>query len=185
MSIVVCTNRNLNRKSGPVAQLDRAPPSKLGVGGWCPGSPLSRCHSRRSDDHELSPLQYYAHSVSEAPVEEVGRRSGATPHRWQHCSDTADNSMLVLWAKQQTARSRQYSDEFQRKLRGANIRVDHSTAGARVAMEAFAGFKPLGHLLAYVIAGHHAGLANGGSLQGGSTARSIQSPRLSPWDGQS
>ena len=58
-----------------------------------------------------------------------------------------------------------YSNEFQSKLRGANSRVDHSTAGARVAAEAFAGFKPLGQLLAYVIAGHHAGLANGGSLK--------------------
>ena len=58
-----------------------------------------------------------------------------------------------------------YSEGFQRKLRRAKIRVDHSTAGARAAHEAFAGSEPLGLLLAYVIAGHHAGLANGSSLQ--------------------
>jgi hypothetical protein len=42
--------------------------------------------------------------------------------------------------------------------RGEALRVDHSTAGARIAAERYA---QLGRLLAYVIAGHHAGLANG------------------------
>jgi len=51
-----------------------------------------------------------------------------------------------------------YSAEFQRKLHGAATRVDHSTAGARIVHERY---PPLGRLLAYVIAGHHAGLANG------------------------
>ena len=51
-----------------------------------------------------------------------------------------------------------YSGEFQRKLGGENIRVDHSTAGAEVAAERFG---PMGRLIAYVVAGHHAGLANG------------------------
>lgn len=58
-----------------------------------------------------------------------------------------------------------YSTEFQRYL-GANQdgdihygelsgKVDHSTAGAQFAVSRFA---ELGHLLAYAIAGHHAGL---------------------------
>jgi CRISPR-associated endonuclease/helicase Cas3 len=51
-----------------------------------------------------------------------------------------------------------YSPEFQARLRGAKTRVDHSTAGARLAARKHAQF---GKLLAYVIAGHHAGLANG------------------------
>ncbi|WP_087718751.1 CRISPR-associated helicase/endonuclease Cas3 [Salinicola salarius] len=51
-----------------------------------------------------------------------------------------------------------YSHEFQRRLQGAALRVDHATAGAAVAKERLG---PLGHLLAYAIAGHHAGLANG------------------------
>jgi CRISPR-associated endonuclease/helicase Cas3 len=51
-----------------------------------------------------------------------------------------------------------YSREFQRKLAGESLRVDHSTAGARIAVQRYA---QLGRLLAYIIAGHHAGLANG------------------------
>ena len=39
---------------------------------------------------------------------------------------------------------------------------DHSTAGARIADVRFAG--PMGRMLAYVIAGHHAGLANSANL---------------------
>lgn len=50
-----------------------------------------------------------------------------------------------------------YTQEFQQRLRGGS-RVDHATWGARVASERFG---PLGKLLAYGIAGHHAGLANG------------------------
>ncbi|ANF56281.1 CRISPR-associated helicase/endonuclease Cas3 [Halotalea alkalilenta] len=51
-----------------------------------------------------------------------------------------------------------YTRVFQCRLEGAPVRVDHSTAGARIAMEKY---PQLGHLLAYLIAGHHAGLANG------------------------
>jgi CRISPR-associated endonuclease/helicase Cas3 len=53
-----------------------------------------------------------------------------------------------------------HSDEFQRKLNGAAIRVDHSTAGARIAADRYRQFAPLNQLIAYAIAGHHAGLAN-------------------------
>lgn len=49
------------------------------------------------------------------------------------------------------------SPEFQAKLKGHVGHVDHSTAGARVAVDAFGG---LGRVLAFAIAGHHAGLAN-------------------------
>ena len=51
-----------------------------------------------------------------------------------------------------------YCEAFQRKLRGEALRVDHSTAGARISAERYG---QLGRLLAYAIAGHHAGLANG------------------------
>ena len=52
-----------------------------------------------------------------------------------------------------------YTPRFQRRLAGGAERVDHSTAGAQVAVERF-GDK-VGKLLAFCIAGHHAGLANG------------------------
>ncbi|WP_347880333.1 CRISPR-associated endonuclease Cas3'' [Ottowia testudinis] len=51
-----------------------------------------------------------------------------------------------------------YTAEFQARLRGDPRRVDHSTWGAKLAVERFG---PLGSLIAYAIAGHHAGLANG------------------------
>jgi len=51
-----------------------------------------------------------------------------------------------------------YTDDFQRRIAGDAIRVDHATRGAMVAVERFG---PIGMLLAYGIAGHHAGLANG------------------------
>ncbi|AVR89899.1 CRISPR-associated helicase/endonuclease Cas3 [Thauera aromatica] len=51
-----------------------------------------------------------------------------------------------------------YTADFQRRLAGDAIRVDHATRGAMVAIERYG---PLGYLIAYAIAGHHAGLANG------------------------
>ena len=50
-----------------------------------------------------------------------------------------------------------YTVEFQQRLHGGR-RVDHATWGAKVAIERY---PRLGPLLAYAIAGHHAGLANG------------------------
>lgn len=51
-----------------------------------------------------------------------------------------------------------YTEQFQRRLSGDYGRVDHSTWGARLAIERYG---QAGKLLAYGIAGHHAGLANG------------------------
>ena len=51
-----------------------------------------------------------------------------------------------------------YSEPFQNRLRGAAKPVNHSTAGAK---EAITRWKMTGKLMAYCIAGHHAGLANG------------------------
>lgn len=50
-----------------------------------------------------------------------------------------------------------YSEDFAKRLEGGK-RVDHATAGAKVAVERWSR---LGKLPAYVVAGHHAGLANG------------------------
>jgi CRISPR-associated endonuclease/helicase Cas3 len=51
-----------------------------------------------------------------------------------------------------------YTDAFQKRIRGDSQRVDHATWGARIACERYGA---LGRLMAYGIAGHHAGLANG------------------------
>src|SRR5262249_60589270 len=126
------------------------------------------------DDHpNFSPV--YAHSIKDAPVE-----------RWQTMRDHAV-AVAALAAKRGTkfgagelARVAgllhdvgKYSNRFQRKLMGEALRVDHSTAGARIAAERYA---QLGRLLAYVIAGHHAGLANG-TGEGGPTPLDL---RLDP-----
>ncbi|MGB9521619.1 MAG: CRISPR-associated helicase Cas3', partial [Anaerolineales bacterium] len=58
-----------------------------------------------------------------------------------------------------------YSYEFQQRLDGGKRRVDHSTAGAKELLDLFKGKpqEPLAKLLAYPIAGHHAGLADYGN----------------------
>ncbi len=56
-----------------------------------------------------------------------------------------------------------YSEDFAKRLEGGK-RVDHATAGAKVAVEKWTR---LGKLLAYVVAGHHAGLTNGVDLGNG------------------
>ena len=61
-----------------------------------------------------------------------------------------------------------YSAEFQKRLEGKDIRVDHSTAGAKEATKIFNNdLQPAGILSAYLIAGHHGGLMNYGSIEGG------------------
>ncbi len=58
-----------------------------------------------------------------------------------------------------------YSPEFQRRLEGANIHVDHSTAGAIEAGKLF--HKSYSLLFAYAVSGHHGGLLNYGSSESG------------------
>src|SRR5262249_50299430 len=126
------------------------------------------------DDHP-NVSTVYAHSIKNAPAE-----------HWQTMCDHA-LAVAELAAERgmkfganELARVAgllhdvgKYSDSFQRKLRGEALRVDHSTAGARIAAERYA---QLGRLLAYVIAGHHAGLANG-TGEGGPTPLDL---RLDP-----
>lgn len=55
-----------------------------------------------------------------------------------------------------------YSDEFQRRIRGENIRVEHSICGALEAAKLEGKGKPLTRLLQLCIAGHHSGIPNYG-----------------------
>jgi len=54
-----------------------------------------------------------------------------------------------------------YSNRFQERIRGANLRIDHSTAGAKYLYES--NKNKLGLIAAYCISGHHGGLPDGGS----------------------
>jgi CRISPR-associated endonuclease/helicase Cas3 len=58
-----------------------------------------------------------------------------------------------------------YSKEFQARLRGAKIRVDHATAGAKEVIQVFKGTpqQAFATLLAYCISGHHTGLLDYGN----------------------
>ena len=61
-----------------------------------------------------------------------------------------------------------YSSEFQRRLEGEKIHVDHSTAGTIEATRLFKDEQSAaGLLFAYIVAGHHGGLLNYGSAEGG------------------
>jgi CRISPR-associated endonuclease/helicase Cas3 len=51
-----------------------------------------------------------------------------------------------------------YTVEFQQRLEGKHPRVDHATWGAKIALYKYGA---CGYFVAYNIAGHHAGLANG------------------------
>lgn len=63
-----------------------------------------------------------------------------------------------------------YTEAFQRRLEGENIRVDHSTAGAALLLGTMpAKDRGIAELVAYGIAGHHAGLPD----KGGEAASSL------------
>ena len=57
-----------------------------------------------------------------------------------------------------------YSIEFQARLRGSKVKVDHATAGAKELTRIFKGTpqEALATLLAYCVSGHHTGLLNYG-----------------------
>lgn len=59
-----------------------------------------------------------------------------------------------------------YSSAFQKRLRDPTVAVDHSTAGAQYLVNHW-GKDPFAKILAYVIAGHHSGLPDYGSLADG------------------
>lgn len=63
-----------------------------------------------------------------------------------------------------------YSYPFQERLMGRPVRVDHATHGAKAVIAAYPEFEHMAFLIAYAIAGHHAGLANGASSEGRRTS---------------
>jgi len=104
---------------------------------------------------------YYAHSTGNLPYE-----------HWQTMQSHARNvggmaaGFAAYFGAQEIARATgllhdvgKYSPPFDRRLHGDPRRVDHSTAGAKIAVERW-GVR-LGKMMAFCIAGHHAGLANG------------------------
>ena len=106
----------------------------------------------------------FAHSFSGKPIEQwekledhlVAVASGAAQRANVFGFGEAGRTLGILHdiGKVSTA--------FQAYIRNRGNSVDHSTAGAR---EAARRYDKLGTLLAFAIAGHHAGLADGSDLK--------------------
>lgn len=104
---------------------------------------------------------FYAHSAEGRPQSE-----------WQLLSDHLEGvsrlagSFGSIFGARNAARLAgllhdlgKYNPDFQNYIRGARLRVDHSTAGAATVMQTSGGEdRIIAELLAYAIAGHHAGL---------------------------
>ena len=127
----------------------------------------------------------YAHSIQGSPV-----------HNWEPLSShlasvaalAAEFAAAFGWSEAARAAGLLHdvgkvSDTYQGYIatppsKGVSAKgPDHSTAGARVAANAFG--PQLGRILAYAIAGHHAGLGDGDELD----RRLGQGHRIDPYDG--
>lgn len=116
---------------------------------------------------------FYAHSTNRsdradwqplaAHLEAVGLRAAAHAAPFRGGTLAACAGLLHDLGK--------YTEKFQGRLAGEIPRVDHATWGARVARERYG---PFGTLIAYAIAGHHAGLANGSPGEQAQSRRPLQ-----------
>ena len=118
---------------------------------------------------------YYAHSPKgTCPSKPLVARSadGADGQPWQrlsvHLENTAERAATSLETVGLAGWGRaagllhdvgKYTDQFQARLEGSRRRFDHAAPGARLAIDRYGN--RLGKMLAFCIAGHHAGLANG------------------------
>lgn len=103
-------------------------------------------HSVGPDKAEWQPLRQHLEATARMAADFAGRFGGGA-------YGTAAGLLHDLG---------KYSTEFQRRLEGAPLRVDHSTAGAQEARRLYG--KAVGTLISYVVAGHHAGLPDYGTL---------------------
>lgn len=124
---------------------------------------------------------YYAHSVENQPESQWQTLSN-------HLSQVGEMAagFAAVFGAQETARYTgqlhdlgKYTEAFDKRLHGGPS-VDHATAGAKIAVERF-GDKA-GKLMAFCIAGHHAGLANGDGE--GDNRRTLKQRLELPFDGK-
>ncbi len=99
------------------------------------------------------------------------RDDGAEQTLLEHLTGTAElaSAFAAEFGEQELARAialahdiGKYSSEFQQRLRGSTIKVNHSTAGAIVISDTLKN--KVGLLAAYCVMGHHGGLPDGGSM---------------------
>ena len=113
----------------------------------------------------MKPLIYYAHSAQD-------KLGNLLPYEhWQtlqshlvNVGEMAAEFARVFGAQEIACQTGQlhdlgkYSEPFNQRLHGGPS-VDHATAGAKISVERWGNV--IGKLMAFCIAGHHAGLANG------------------------
>ena len=124
---------------------------------------------------------YYAHSVENQPESQWQTLSN-------HLSQVGEMAagFATVFGARETARYTgqlhdlgKYTEAFDKRLHGGPS-VDHATAGAKIAVERF-GDKA-GKLMAFCIAGHHAGLTNGDGE--GDNRRTLKQRLELPFDGK-
>ncbi len=110
-------------------------------------------------------LSYYAHSAQDELVNLLPYEHWQTLQSHSvNVGEMAAEFARVFGAQEiacQTGKLHdlgKYSEAFNHRLHGGPS-VDHATAGAKIAVERWGGV--IGKLMAFCIAGHHAGLANG------------------------
>ncbi|SHJ84052.1 CRISPR-associated endonuclease/helicase Cas3 [Anaerobranca californiensis DSM 14826] len=109
---------------------------------------------------------FYAHS-----------KKGSSKENWQSLKEHLENTAKISsdFASKFDARELgflvglihdigKYSQEFQRRLQGSKIPVDHSTAALKELMNNYPNFKSIVKVLGFIVSGHHSGLPNGGSV---------------------
>lgn len=113
---------------------------------------------------------YAAHISEDGRIQSIlehlngtARRASAFAERFGACEYAYLCGMLHDIGK--------YSAAFQKRIRGDSLRTDHSTAGAK---EVETLLKRAGFLFSYCIAGHHAGLPNGGTQADTCEAATLQ-----------
>jgi CRISPR-associated endonuclease/helicase Cas3 len=134
--------------------------------------------------NDASNRVFYAHSRPGEPLETWERlewhlrRAGALARRFGrrfNAGTTAGASGLLHDVGK-------YSDAFQDYIIRNVGTVDHSTGGAKEAVERYG--KDVGRLLAYGIAGHHSGLPNGGRADDRALLSRIESTQVPPGHNQ-
>lgn len=141
---------------------------------------------RKGEREEASPTmpdQYYAHSLAGRPPEEWQPLEEHLKNVAKMAQDFAKNFGAGDWAYIAGLWHDlgKFTTDFQNMLRLANGldvkekgkrgSVNHSTAGAILAVEKF---KMAGRILSYLVAGHHAGLSDWESDKTGNAALSIR-----------
>ncbi len=141
--------------------------------------PLEMRKALKKEVQELESLYSIGLNIEPARIYYAHSKEGLDQKHWQRLKDHLINtSTLALQLGRDAGVADlayiaglfhdigKYSLAFQGKLEGSKRFVDHSTAGAQEIIQLFQETpqSPLAGLLAYCIAGHHAGLPDGGSL---------------------